>query len=193
MTISPEHPATRLSGSDALLYVLVLLYGGPVQAGDAGPSAAELARHEKLAAIKHDPRNTLSGFTTDGCSGGLSAGWDFMAGLVPGFSEIHGNRPPWESCCVDHDRVYHQAGPGQASALQSYRARERADRVLEQCVTVTATGREDELARAYGLSAAQVQQLYAFVASTMYRAVRVGGIPCSGLPWRWGYGWPECR
>ena len=30
------------------------------------------------------------------------------------------------------------------------------------------------------------------VASLMYRAVRLGGIPCSGLPWRWGYGWPEC-
>ena len=34
--------------------------------------------------------------------------------------------------------------------------------------------------------------LYAAIAELMYRAVRIGGIPCSGLPWRWGYGWPEC-
>jgi hypothetical protein len=34
--------------------------------------------------------------------------------------------------------------------------------------------------------------IYQGIADLMYRAVRLGGIPCSGLPWRWGYGWPAC-
>ena len=34
--------------------------------------------------------------------------------------------------------------------------------------------------------------VYEVIGDLMYRAVRIGGIPCSGLPWRWGYGWPEC-
>ena len=37
-----------------------------------------------------------------------------------------------------------------------------------------------------------VETLYAANAELMYSAVRIGGIPCSALPWRWGYGWPEC-
>ena len=45
----------------------------------------------------------------------------------------------------------------------------------------------------YGLSAGMVDLLYAGIAGAMYRAVRLGGVPCSALPWRWGYGWPECK
>ena len=30
------------------------------------------------------------------------------------------------------------------------------------------------------------------IADLMYRAVRIGGVPCTGLPWPWDYGWPEC-
>ena len=30
-------------------------------------------------------------------------------------------------------------------------------------------------------------------ADMMYRAVRIGGGPCTGLPWRWGNGWPGCN
>ena len=45
----------------------------------------------------------------------------------------------------------------------------------------------------YGLSVDQVEVLYDSIAGLMYRAVRIGGVPCSGLPWRWGYGWPACE
>jgi hypothetical protein len=45
----------------------------------------------------------------------------------------------------------------------------------------------------YGLSGQEVETLYAAIAALMYRAVRVGGMLCTGLPWRWGYGWPECE
>ena len=44
----------------------------------------------------------------------------------------------------------------------------------------------------YDVSAGTGETLYAAIAELMYSAVRIGGIPCSTLPWRWGYGWPEC-
>jgi len=31
------------------------------------------------------------------------------------------------------------------------------------------------------------------IAEIMYRAVRLGGAPCTTLPWRWGFGWPKCE
>lgn len=66
-----------------------------------------------------------------------------------------------------------------------------ADLFLQACVRVTGKARAAELRAEYGLTEAQVESLYASIATVMYRAVRVGGMPCSGLPWRWGYGWPD--
>jgi hypothetical protein len=40
--------------------------------------------------------------------------------------------------------------------------------------------------------ASELDRLYPLAAELMYRVVRVGGMPCSGLPWRWGYGSPPC-
>jgi len=39
----------------------------------------------------------------------------------------------------------------------------------------------------------QVMSLYESIAESMYTAVRLGGMPCTGLAWRWGYGWPACN
>ena len=39
-------------------------------------------------------------FTTDGCSGGMSALWRL----------ILNRRPPWEGLCIIHDRAYWQGG-----------------------------------------------------------------------------------
>ena len=36
-------------------------------------------------------------------------------------------------------------------------------------------------------------QSYEAISELMYRAVRIGGIPCTNQPWRWGYGWQQCR
>lgn len=77
---------------------------------------------------------------------------------------------PFEVCCVAHDRAYH-AGGGEATPRGGYMARLGADRRLRACVADT------------GGQA---------VAEAMFGAVRLGGGPCSGLPWRWGYGRPDC-
>jgi len=152
----------------------------------------ELRRHEALSAVKSAADSQLAPFTTDGCSGGLSAGWEYLGSVLEDFRRTHGERPPWESCCIAHDRLYHKADPRNATPSESFAARRQADLALHQCVIQTGQQRTAQLSASYGLSAEQITALYETVANLMYRAVRIGGIPCSGLPWRWGYGWPQC-
>lgn len=152
---------------------------------------AELAAHERLMGVVNDQAHQLAPFTTDGCSGGMSATWTAVANLFPEFDELHMSSPPWEGCCVTHDRTYHAAG-GARAAEDSYRARLEADETLRQCVRETVETRRETLRTEYGLSDARIDQAYDLIAASMFDAVRVGGGPCSGLPWRWGYSWPHC-
>lgn len=152
----------------------------------------ELGRHEDLAAVKAKPESELAPFETDGCSGGLSAGWDYLAQRFPDLAATYGRLPPWQHCCIAHDRLYHEAGRRDASASESFAARQAADAELETCVRQVGTAKAPDLARSAGLSLAEAEAIYRAVAALMYRAVRLGGAPCTGLPWRWGYGWPEC-
>ena len=153
----------------------------------------EIQRHETLNVLKKNLSNQLNDFTTDGCSGGLSIGWQYLAGKIQKFDQVHGVQPSWESCCVSHDREYHTGGGVEISAGDSFELRRSADQLLESCVRNTGTERSRELGSAYGISSEEVEQLYELIASLMYKAVRIGGMPCTGLPWRWGYGWPECE
>ena len=153
----------------------------------------ELGRHEQLVEIKNDPNSVLADLTTDGCSGGLSVGWEYLARKIEGIRAVHGSRPPWESCCIEHDKTYHTAGSRDASANESFVARKNADLALRVCVLETGRQRLPDLSAAYAVSAREVEPIYTAIAALMYRAVRLGGVPCSGLPWRWGYGWPNCK
>ena len=134
----------------------------------------------------------LAEFTTDGCSGGLSVGWDYLAEQVGFFRERHGTGPPWESCCVEHDRAYHIGGGAGLTPAMSLTTRSQADDELRACVLGTATTRRDQLHAEYGVDDDQVAALYQTIADSMHLAVRLGGMPCTGLSWRWGYGWPHC-
>ncbi len=117
-----------------------------------------------MAAQGYEP----SPFTTDGCSGGLSLLWRQLS--------QSGNGPPFEHCCIRHDRSYHAAGQAR-DPVQSYRARLDADQSLRRCVE-TQLQDNPSLART--------------VSKAVYGAVRFAGGPCSGLSWRWGYGYPTC-
>lgn len=166
-------------------------------AGDAPAIEAlerqlELGRHARLARIKSAPDSRLADFTTDGCSGGLSAGWESLAAWLAEFRAVHGDRPPWEACCIAHDRLYHAGGPRDATPDDSFEARRSADLALRDCVIETGARRAQALSAQYHLTENQIAGIYAAVADLMYRSVRLGGIPCSDLPWRWGYGWPAC-
>lgn len=159
--------------------------------GDRIARAAEMPAHRWLAEVRNAPEATLAPFTTDGCSGGMSALWTEMAERFPAFAEAHEGRPPWEECCVIYDRAYHLGGADPEPAA-SFAARQAADDALRACVAATADSRDEVLHDRYGLGPGQVRLAYATIAAAMYRAVRLGGGPCSGLPWRWGYGWPTC-
>lgn len=163
----------------------------PLPLLDAVEMWLEMPAQRRLAATKAQPEARLAPFVTDGCSGGLSAGWDFAARHVPSLAAAYGEHPPWEHCCVEHDRAYH-AAPG-ADAEAGFAARRDADAVLRACVLADGAARKTALMADHGLSAGMVDVLYAGIAGAMYRAVRLGGVPCSALPWRWGYGWPYCN
>lgn len=151
--------------------------------------ALELPGHRALISVMEEAE--LAPFETDGCSGGLSFSWTLVADTFPDFAEAHEQLPPWESCCVTHDRAYHDSGKA-TTAQDSYQARVEADEALRVCVQETGETRIEEVASYYDASPDQVRTAYKTIADAMYLAVRFGGGPCSGLPWRWGYGYPGC-
>ena len=183
-----REPGWRGGGLAALL-ALALVAGTPAAAPAQG--ALERTAHVRLMARIAEPGAQLAPFKTDGCSGGMSEVWTFVSDALPAFARVHGGAPPWEDCCVVHDRAYHDAG-GAHDAGASFAARRAADRQLRACVRAAVEGREQALAESYGLGPEAVRTAYDLIAAAMYRAVRAGGGPCSGLPWRWGYGWPNC-
>jgi hypothetical protein len=70
----------------------------------------------------------------------------------------------WVGCCVEHDFEYWCGG--------SSEDRSRADAGLRRCVA-------EKKSKALGW--------------IMWAGVRIGGVPWSPFPWRWGYGWDCCR
>jgi len=153
----------------------------------------EMGRHQNLQVVKNRAGSTLSDFQSDGCSGGLSVGWEYMAAKIPDFQGTHGDKPAWESCCKTHDRAYHTGATRDATPEMSFEARREADLALKECVIETGTQRSSALTKKYHISAAELEHMYNGIANMMYGAVRIGGMPCTDLPWRWGYGWPDCK
>ena len=177
-----------------LLAILAFLVAGEGSAeswNDQLSRTIELPSHQWLEQLRGSPEVSLNAFTTDGCSGGMSSLWAFIAETYPAFAEGLGGQPPWEECCVSHDRAYHVGGES-PEAEASFEARLEADRVLRECVRVTESEKDSILREEYALSETQVRAAYAAIAAAMYQAVRLGGGPCTGLPWRWGYGYPQC-
>jgi hypothetical protein len=176
----------------AFITVVAVVFGTDLVRG----KSTEVGRDIEMKAQERLVRLIVEGhvrsdFATDGCSGGLSSAWRSIAEKFPELARAHEFDPPWESCCVAHDRIYHAAGDA-TEAQQSYALRLAADEALRECVFDTRLGRIDALTAEYGLSEAQIQSAYRLIADTMFEAVRIGGVPCSGLAWRWGYGYPQC-
>ena len=145
-------------------------------------------RYPLLADVQQDKNNHLTEFTTDGCSGGLSDGWRYLARKLPVFKEKFGDKPPYEACCVTHDRAYWRG-----ETENGFEKRLQADEALQQCVAEFGKMHRDEFAKEFSLSPQAIERNFVIVAALMYRAVRVGGIPCTDFTWRWGYGWPSCK
>ncbi len=149
----------------------------------------EMPAHHALITQRGEAE--LTPFETDGCSGGLSASWRFVADTFPKFGALYEAHPPWEGCCVTHDRAYHNAG-GALRAEDSFEARLSADDTLRACVKQHGEDRAEDYAQRYDMTPDQIRLAHSVTAEAMYAAVRFGGGPCSGLPWRWGFGYPGC-
>lgn len=189
---------------DVLLNILltallpVAVGAGPLGQGrDESPNATQLERqielraHRALEMVRNRPGVTLASFTTDGCSGGMSRVWSLVADIFPDIAKSHRARPPWEACCVTHDHAYHAAGPD-SDPERSFESRLQADEALRKCVFATADDHSDGFGTQYGMTSERMRATYSAIAEAMYLSVRLGGGPCTGLPWRWGYGYPHC-
>lgn len=152
---------------------------------DEGVVKFEQLRLRQLQTVQSN--GDIAPFTTDGCSGHQSENWKQLAIILPGFEKTFGAKPPWEACCVTHDRVYWRG-----STMDGYTKRQQADEELKQCVIATGAKLTPRLSANYSVSEEKVRQAFLLSAELMYQAVRLGGQPCSLLPWRWGYGWPHC-
>ncbi|WP_170789678.1 hypothetical protein [Ruegeria lacuscaerulensis] len=168
--------------------ILVILMAEPAAAQDILRNLEMPAHRALIAAAAGSP---LTPFETDGCSGGLSSSWRFVAETFPKFRALYQTHPPWEYCCVTHDRAYHNAGAG-LFAEDSYTARLSADDTLRACVKQHGADHAEEYAVLYDMTPDQIRTAHSVTAEAMYAAVRFGGAPCSGLPWRWGFGYPGC-
>ena len=147
--------------------------------------------YHRLLIKKIENGGELAPFSTDGCSGGITSGWAVAAELIPGFEDRYREKPPWENCCLDHDQVYHFAGNA-ATADESYYGRLAADEALLACVLAQGEQDAQAIGDSFNVSREIVEDTYAVIGQAMFNAVRLGGGPCSGLPWRWGYGYPSC-
>ena len=152
---------------------------------ETGSREFEELRLRQLQTIQNE--NDIAPFTTDGCSGDQSQNWELLAKTLPGFKQQFGDKPPWEPCCVIHDKAYWRG-----ETEDGYTKRKQADDELRQCVVATGIRLAPQLSLKYSVSEAEIRELFLLTSELMYQAVRLGGLPCSLLPWRWGYGWPNC-
>ena len=77
------------------LGVVLALIAAPATAQDLIRSI-EMPSHRALFAQRGDAE--LIPFETDGCSGGLSTSWRFVADTFPKFRALYEEHPPWEYC-----------------------------------------------------------------------------------------------
>ena len=154
---------------------------------DEAARLLEEANMERLHAQQTRPGITIDEFRSDGCSGGLSESWTTLAQVWPEMARAIGEKPPWEACCVEHDRAYWRG-----ESIDGFDKRLQADTRLRQCVERAGQQQGDEIARRLGISRAEIDEVFSLSAELMFFAVRIGGGPCTGLEWRWGHGWPPC-
>jgi len=174
----------------SLLVLLTLLGSAPAVAQDLlNQVAREIEEQgmQRLRAQQTRPGVKIDAFNSDGCSGGMSQTWKSVAGIWPEFARGVGNLPPWEYCCVAHDRDYWRG-----DSINGFDKRLQSDIDLRQCVEEAGRQQAGQIAQRIGLTRDEVIEVFGFAAGLMYQAVRLGGGPCTGLAWRWGHGWPPC-
>ena len=131
----------------------------------------------------------LAAFESDGCSGGISDNWQ---AAIESFSKLSDTfeaeyadlvAVPFESACIEHDRLYHAGIGGYAGRLE-------ADNQLRMAVIAYGVTNASSVQQRTGLATAeQAIFLYELIAEVVYRGVRLGGAPCTEETYAWGYGY----
>lgn len=154
--------------------------------------AWKIAPYERLRRSYLASGRKLSRFWSDGCSAGLSPGWRMAALANPFLARNATGGPPFEHCCVEHDRVYHSAARDYPSPQASIRARALADDALRRCVRRSGLEVKRKIEATTGVSASATALSYGFLGEVMQGAVTAAGGPCTGASWRWGNGSAQC-
>jgi hypothetical protein len=173
----------------SILLILALAANGVIAQNPLEEIAEALEDQQmrRLAAQQSRRGITIDAFNSDGCSGGMSSAWSYLSDTLPEFVRYAGTKPPWEHCCVAHDRHYWRG-----ESDDGFDKREQADAELRQCVQLTGREQGEEISTLLNLQKQGMVELVDLTAVLMYQAVRIGGAPCTGLAWRWGHGWPRC-
>lgn len=148
---------------------------------------SEKALMEQLEETKQ--KSSLVEFTSDGCSADISKNWTLvvekLSDLSGDFADKYTSAEyiPFESACIEHDRAYH-AGIG------GYAARLVADSKLRSDILEYAISNTDEIQLRTSLNTPEEAIfLYEQIANLVYQGVRLGGAPCTGETYAWGYGY----
>lgn len=150
------------------------------------------APYERLVRAYRASGGKLAKFESDGCSVGISPGWRAASAINPFLARNRTGGPPFEHCCVAHDKVYHSAARNYPNPLASLRARTLADDALRRCVRRAGLDVKREIEKKTGVSANATALSYGFFGEIMQGAVTIGGGPCTGASWRWGNGSVQC-
>ena len=149
----------------------------------------EKERMEELEETKETV--SIGTFVSDGCSGNMSTLWNkAITGLLKQFpktfSEFEDAQTlPFEEACVRHDREYHRGDGG-------YLGRLEADNTLRRDIISYGVLNIDETKQLTGVDTdEEAICMYEMIAEVFYRSVRLGGAPCTGKSYAWGYGYGE--
>jgi hypothetical protein len=131
----------------------------------------------------------LAPFASDGCSGNVSKNWrvvvEQMSETSRSFAEAYqgAQNIPFEYACVKHDQAYHTGDGGYVGRLQAdiQLRSEIISYGIENAATVQS--------RAGLNTPEEAIFLYELLTEAVYRGVRLGGAPCTGEPYAWGYGY----
>jgi len=132
---------------------------------------------------------TIGTFISDGCSGSASRGWSVaveeLSKVSSRFEGLYADTKdiPFEYACIAHDKSYHTGEGGYAGRLL-------ADHTLRSEIISYGIANTEKIKDRTGLRTdEEAMFLYEVVAETVYRAVRLGGAPCTGTPYAWGFGY----
>lgn len=168
------------------ILVCVVLYVGVFRTVTINPLTERDAMESLAGAQEH---YILSPFESDGCSGNISQLWSTAVGrlsdVFPQIDESYADAKsiPFEYACQEHDLLYHKGVGGYAGRLV-------ADNRLRDAILAYALVNVEDIKTRLGYESDEAAIfLYESIAEVIYRGVRLGGAPCTGESYAWGYGY----